>query len=704
MSSPAPQTILSIRARPEESRGFFEYILHHVFLPPKLPDGNDYNPLFESLLLKELVIALQSFADYGNSQNPRISDVFGSLILTMNRLIGTFGPRGELLEAELTKVMATLQAEGGVLPIFVREQNAGILMSQKNDKINIECFELSARNQAVIGTVGRLVRTFPGPGIAVKEVHFANPEFLDAIGQTVACMSHQPVTGTKPKAKKANQLHDEDRDTTDPVMVTGFLMSILRPLSTKMDDIQIDKHIREDVLWNNNRLPWRRSALWLFVRVTLQLVIARSFDQPSARQVYKEFMAFFMSGLAKGAVHNLSMEDLFLMNAKVARRLLKLNPPLNPACFSVIEENLRYSSRETKDQWLQTIMRDCHSLDLSQLAGLNFEEDTRCEIPALDTYLRELLTQFQDLDSQPSMLPRLSIKDYERNKLPDLSTLSGNAYEIYDLAAVENWVANYLDQWITAYQHKKSACGDLGKLIHEYHAAARNRYSGNPEATSVMLLTLLELWMACDKTAIRLHSLLAEYDPCIPADVFQCLLLPFKSQMDRLTKAEDYLSDRQSQVKHRGQVIFSHFGNSVSFSVRYFNSSAQHQQLLARIEKQAEKDREEKLAELRRKQERYRALMHLYSQAECEYEEVVVFYRRRGRGRTETRHKASCPRCRHKAEADNISINVHEWPLPLDPQRAKSVVFELMPPTTFFKWRDITVFFLLDCLSFGYPE
>lgn len=35
------------------------------------------------------------------------------------------------------------------------------------------------------------------------------------------------------------------------------------------------KHTREDVLWNNNLLPWRRSPLWLLIRTTMQLQFAR---------------------------------------------------------------------------------------------------------------------------------------------------------------------------------------------------------------------------------------------------------------------------------------------------------------------------------------------------------------------------------------------------------------------------------------------
>ncbi|KAJ5724234.1 hypothetical protein N7488_002269 [Penicillium malachiteum] len=705
MSSPASTTDLAIRTRPEESHEFFQYIFHHVFLPPKLPDENDYNPTFETLLLKELVIALRTFAENVNLHDDTISDAFDTLILTINRLIGICGPRGEISEAKLTKAMAALQAEGGVLPIFVRAQNAGILMTPKDEETNIECFELSARNEAVIGTLGRLVRTFPGPGLAVEEVHFSDPKFVETIGKTIACLSHQKVAGTKPKVRKANQLHDEDRDTPSPMMVTEFFMSILRPLSNNMEALQIEKHVREEVMWNDSLMPWRRSPLWIFVRVTLQLVLARSLDQASGRRVYKEFMVFFMSHLAKNLSHAVSNEELFMMNAKVTRRLLKLGTPLDSGCFSILEANLRYTSAETKARWQQTMTGHRRSLDLSPLAALDCQRDTQCDIPTFDRYVQEISTRAQDSESQSTFSPAFKIHVYQEGDLPDLFNPSQDGYGLFDLVALEEWVTKYLDRWIIAHQNDESTCGALANLIHTYHSAAQKWYSGNPEATSIMLLTLLELWIACDKAATSVHTMLADYDPCIPAECFQSLLLPFQSQMDRLTQAESYLRQRQSQVQYPGQSVFYDFGTSSSFSVRYFDDSPEHLHLFDRIEQRATEDRSKKLTEFREKQQRYRTLMHLYSQLECQYEEVTVHYNHRGpRTRTETRHKQSCRRCENKAKAESISISLHEWPLPLDPQEAKSVVFELMPPETFSRWRDITIFFLLDCLSCDYDE
>lgn len=40
------------------------YLFHHVFLPPKVPQAEDYNAEFEHLLLGSVVNALHDFKDY----------------------------------------------------------------------------------------------------------------------------------------------------------------------------------------------------------------------------------------------------------------------------------------------------------------------------------------------------------------------------------------------------------------------------------------------------------------------------------------------------------------------------------------------------------------------------------------------------------------------------------------------------------------
>jgi hypothetical protein len=52
-----------------------------------------------------------------------------------------------------------------------------------------------------------------------------------------------------------------------------------------------------------------------------------------------------------------------------------------------------------------------------------------------------------------------------------------------------------------------------------------------------------------------------------------------------------------------------------------------------------------------------------------------------------------------KEQADDLSINVHEWPHPNIELEARLTVIELDVPTAICKWRDITYTLLVDVFS-----
>lgn len=141
------------------------------------------------------------------------------------------------------------------------------------------------------------------------------------------------------------------------------------------------------------------------------------------------------------------------------------------------------------------------------------------------------------------------------------------------------------------------------------------------------------------------------------------------------------------------------FGHQTCFSVKHFNQSPQHQNLLEQIESRAAQARQEKRKELHQKKGQYKSLMQLHDQCECEYYEVVIDSYNDFR---EQRHSSSCKKCSYKSQAASLDIRIHEWPLPSNIMEAQSTVFELKVPPSFGRWRDTTVFLLLDVLKTEY--
>ncbi|KAB8229417.1 uncharacterized protein BDW43DRAFT_314998 [Aspergillus alliaceus] len=674
------------------------YMFHHVFLPPKLPEGDDYSPEHEITLLDRTIQALQNFASEESAEQ---AGILAAVTTMLTRLRHICGIHGDVNEEMLQMALGQLGTEGGLLPIHLHRQNAAVLMTRVGDAIHVESWELSARNEAVVTTVGRLKRLFPGPTLSLDISTFTEPGLQETIAQTLAKLSHQSVPGTMSKVKKAGGKHDEDRDTTDPKMVTEFFMAFLRPMCIGVKERQIQKHTREEVMWHESRYPWRRSSLWLLIRVVLQLALCRlSENSVVPEDLYKQFMIYLMSDILTGSRKVMPVESIYAMSAKIGRRLQKLNLTAEPIWFTSVQRALAIASDTIQSRWCSIQEKSHYHKDLHSLTELSFHDDVYCVLPALDQYLQGIKRRGEQR-ALPwvDFVPESKLLIYKSKKLPGHLYSVNDRYRTYNLAAFEEWVATSLDGWLENHLASESTCGQLADLIDRYYTAAIEFYASNPEAKSVMFLTILELWIACDKSAAHIHMILHDYDTCIPTQVFQSLLLPFRSQMERLARAEKYLQQRKERCKFSGPGIFRDFGTPSCFSVRYFQSSQEHHRLHTMIEEHASRARAEKLVELMQKHQKYRHLYHLVDSMECTYDEIAID---KEFDIWERRHRASCLRCRHQREADSMQIEVHEWPLPANHLQAKSTVFELKVPQPFAWWRDVTIFFMLDILRVEY--
>lgn len=412
-------------------------------------------------------------------------------------------------------------------------------------------------------------------------------------------------------------------------------------------------------------------------------------------------MVFFMSPIVDMSAETMPSENVSIMDAKIACRVHKLDLFDEPSWFASVQRTLERTSRAVHGKWQQVMARNNREIDVVSLEKLNVDQDIHCALLDLDRYLYRIGQRGDGPSPAAEYQPQLRLLKFQAMELPPCLNFGDTEYKTYNLAAFERWVSLNLDAWLDCHQNEEGTCSRLSKLMTRYHGTASSLYSHNPEALSVMLLTLLELWIACDKSAIHIHKALEDYDACIPIGVFQSLLLPFQSQMIRLARAEEYMQQSQQSRKYPGPGIFRDFGTASCFSVRYFDSSIGHQRLCRKIEGHANDERMQKKSELRERHRKHGDLKNLSSQTPCEYYEALVDHRYQFR---ETRHSGSCARCRYESEANSIKIDIHEWPLPTSSLQAKSTVFELLLPQPFGYWRDTTIFFLCDVLDVQYAS
>jgi hypothetical protein len=272
------------------------YLLHHVVLPPKLPQKDDYNPIHEQCLLDTVICTLQDVKD--GVQGSELKAIFTSAINTIVNLRDSRDHYGNVSEIQLREVFQKLAfgMTEEVVPLEIKAQNAGLILTRHGDSIIFEPFELSPVNKKAMGSVGRLIRMFPGSASKIPISLMEDKAFTKSLAYTIAKMTTQTAPDSQPQVRKNGQLQDEDRDTTDPTMVTDWFMSYIAAFGEPTDTICISKNTREEVLWYDCKHPWRRSPLWLLVRVTLQLLFNRqgSMEQ-SLDGLYKAFVAQLLS-------------------------------------------------------------------------------------------------------------------------------------------------------------------------------------------------------------------------------------------------------------------------------------------------------------------------------------------------------------------------------------------------------------------------
>ncbi|KAJ3494454.1 hypothetical protein NLG97_g4066 [Lecanicillium saksenae] len=633
------------------------YLVDHIFLPPKIPSSDKAKFPQDGPLIS---IALRSLTEFQQHGPP---EALTSALAAMENMAVAHDLAGTITinKSGLTKALENLHSDGASIPLHVVAQNAGIIITKVKGGVTFDVFELSPTRHSAMKT--RLCRSFPASSIAVPDDEF-NHSFRVTLAATLAKMSSQPVFSTD---FVDNITCNEYRETTHPKLVTNFLVATLLARGDPAKSISIRKNTREDVIFQKDELPWTRSPTWLMIRVTLQLTMARANPDTKTGILYKEFMIFFLADILKQATKvGFDSELLYIMHAKLHRRLCKVRD-CTIASRAYAYDAMRDALGILRKRWDQLQRRDDMRIDLSAMNTLKTQDDAKINLPDLDSYLTELANRTNSPKSM-SFQPRFIMNTYAPGRLPDLEKSTEQSRD-FDLLSFEAWVALHLNNWLEANISRHSTCQMLAEQLYLYHNIAVSVYKENPESMSILVLTLIDLWIACDRAAVVACPLLEDYDPGVDPDLLQSLLLPLMADHQRLQKIETYLGKRESRSRYKAPHIFTAHGKSDCFSVRWFQTSQSHKTLMADIKTHARYTGRLKEMELEDKK------LHCWSL------------------NLQSSHSAHVGGERlWDAEANSMRINVYEWPLPKDELEAQSVVFELAVPPPFGHWRDVTLF------------
>ncbi|KAG8217925.1 hypothetical protein J3R82DRAFT_6091 [Butyriboletus roseoflavus] len=660
-----------------------EYLITHVFLPLKLPDGDDHSARNDRSLAGAIASVAHIYSGHVDTANlpewHRISGMLDNLQATV---------QFESLDQLRTVSQLSTMHVADVLAYLIRAQNVAVVFRKQKEVTIFESFEVSPKAENVMTTHGKLICSYPGPAIEVPNVVFEDESFLSELVNFLVHMNDDVLDAT-PTTRKAQSTVVETRDTTHPRYVTELLTGILRSVGGPADIVRISKRVGDDVVWNNSKLPWRRSSLWVVIRVTLQTSLDRS---NLGHRTYKEFILFFMCCLAQEKISTgLPNDALHSMSAKISRRLGKLGSSA-PDWLSRTALQTCSSLRSTLEKRWGQVQAAQRISPVWTPSQLDLTRDIQLSLLGSGDYLRNALANHciepPDATFNPELRPRGTLDDF----LSSDGAFFEEAYRtephvaLYD---VERAVEQSIDTWVDRVRNNDEACVKLEILANKYSSSALITYANNPELLSVMLLTMIELWVALDKIAIMEIPMLAEYSPEVPTSLLEVLLLCKTKSLHRLRHAHEYLSHRHSQSQSQWSV-FSQTVAADSFAVRFYASSSHLQCLKTQIEEAAQREVRDKVAELEKANARHVEFQQTADKINHQY-----IGNRNG---TES-HAGYCNKCFYEQSSKNMDIALHEWPLPAEQFRAEAVVFELDCPISFNMWRNATFHLLVDLCS-----
>jgi hypothetical protein len=588
-----------------------------------------------------------------------------------------------------SRLFLSLLSISDLLAYLIRAQNAGVIMRKFRHETVFESFEVSAPDAVVMGTTGKLLCSYPGPAIAIPQEVANNPAFQVELASFLNQMNVD-VLDSAATTTKAKSTVVEERDSAHPRYITHLLTGILRGMGRVAEVTRIQKRIADDILWKNAKKPWRRSPLYLVIRVALQTSLHQN---GSGNNAYKAFMVYMMARTLQLVLDKGFPSDLlFCMRGKISRRLYKMGPAAPDFVLQVVQKAGLATETLLQKRWI-AVQNDQAKSGRWAPSDLDIPRDTSLSLPQSKSYISQVLQgnpfRSTSYTFEPNHTRRLhNVRDF-RTFEHGLSKAFA-ADPLIALADFELAVSNHLDGWVAESIDRESACLTVAACITKYSEASLSLYASNPENQSTMLLTIFELWVALDKLCMAQCPLLREYSPEVPVELFAPLLLRRSRSFSRLTAIEEYVRERH----RRAQDEFSIFTDDVdgeTFAVRYFDTSIRHQSLRSRINNAAEKERQKKKQEIQSQNAAHEKLARRYESMEHE-----SWINRRGR----TYHSAQrCQRCLLEAKANNMEISVHEWPLPQHPLEAKVTVFELDCPVVFGVWRTTTYQVLGDICS-----
>ncbi|CAF1629571.1 unnamed protein product, partial [Adineta ricciae] len=680
--------------------GVNESILNHLFLPYRLPSSASKDYLTQHDHQNEYKL-LECTHEYLKSIDAK-NDL--PIFSTLKTCIERWSSVQSTMNCSVSLLQATIQklAPGEFLPLYFHAQNAAILIEIDKNSPNqplISSWQVLLPTETITSSLEPHFSCFPVPV-------FRLPDRTQLIS-TVQCellSEFMNNTIEYPKSHKASYTFDEIREVPTAHYVCHWWVTQFQGVqadSPSNPPLSFKKKHRDQIRYKTATYPFRRSGLWMTMKVVLQNILTKCLGDIGII-VYKllvtDFLTYFICTKQYQTDYQLSTDLLMFCLRKIVRRLSKIETLLSsidsndiiPWAQSMLANIKEKIDRITpKSDWQKSIEENQKENTLQYQLNLNQTILYRHPCMKLNTYLDRLHSGISSRHVYNRVGYSLGLSSNVTNGndvLPLFSVLikhEPDAMEI-TLARIEMWVEFHLEKWINRSLLSRTGYKcfeDLQAFYEEYQNAALSFYSSNNESTDLFgygrfiltSLTIIHL-MHVKLCAAPRFKRLRDHAIIIPnlLNLFEFLILPSRDDMIRARYLYDYFSEFNCKSYPD---ILSNIDSENAFGVDFANQSEEINENLKKIAEQAAQDQNDKLREVHNAKESYERLMKTANRLECECELLISFQK--------------CRRCTTITQANNMKLDIYECPISYERKSALAVMFELQMPSEFRCYRDI---------------
>ncbi|KAL4745958.1 hypothetical protein BDW72DRAFT_198161 [Aspergillus terricola var. indicus] len=593
--------------------------------------------------------------------------------------------------AALVKALKRL-SPGNALIVRVQEQNAGLLIRHDEAGIIFEAFEISASAERTLAARGALQWDFPGCAISLPHEIFFDQSFQENLATFLEKVSVEYLHQFAAKVRKAGKEVTEIRDTCDPVLITQFLMTLLEANGKRLSVPYLRKRVNDDVCWNQAKVPWRRSPMWLTLRVCLQRLLHLQLGE-AGRLQYKGLLCMFLAKLLDDCVTVLNSEHCHLLKVKLCRRLAKLEAEkgsgsaqvhiaytrvlrvIEPYCTASIDTATAAVQKEW-NSWKRDFQRRIPKLPPCT------PSDCYLTLPNSIEYLKNIFRPSQHESSQASFIEPSQLESIVTSSTTMQFAALTKRYSV--LADQEAAIASDAFELPSTLEAISKRCIDMAYSIGNYMETVGNAYEDDPEQFSLFILSIFDMWVVMDKAATKTYPILRDFHPWFNPELLDVLLLERWKDMRRLQRIQSYLHSRCTEAKYGRTTMF---GDPIPgcFAERYFDSLSagplhRLQQCILKASQEAEDYKRKELKEINT----------TFVDLTDKLRSTSCTLLRNPDGSHDIR---GCIHCYYLRSRRRLKIDVHEDYLPvglLGEVQQKAVLFELQTPKALAAYREVT--------------